>query len=583
MSYQYENLLSEAKKILNDSRIIIDSIINKRIQCSDSSLVNHIDNIDRILNNISYYDEVRHTKKRKKLQNANDNEANSSLNNNISNFNWKVQKKISKINSLPDEVLIKIFKYVNYYNELSDCVLVCKKWKLLGTPILYETPAIYSLDSWTKLKCAIDFSSKPIKQYLGSLIKNLNFIRLETNNTRSVESLVIYLAKLCPDVETINLSSITLDGAAIRRIIDKFPKLEFIDISINLLTEKIINKTLAPHIHKIKSLHIENDLLSNQDLISDEEFKAFTVKAKQLEEIQFDFFMSHLTVEGFNDAIDQIPNLTSVGIVTEDSLNFDDELMFSVKFINDYIVNHGEKLTKLFFGGSTILENTLNLVAENCPNLETFGIELPSRFATLDQNEEEVNHDIPLCYNAFLKIASKCVKIKYLEIDRLRSEEVDTSYCDRVMNEFLINCKDLSVLLIRESTLSPTVLETLNEYCKEKLEILEISTVDHFVNFENFPDVMQQVINNCKKLRILSLPAEDNTEYNLPEDLCLYEETSELLSVWNIKKQLPYYRYYANMNSQIDIDELNETNEDIENTQAIVHRNVVPRIAVIRS
>jgi len=37
------------------------------------------------------------------------------------------------------------------------------------------------------------------------------------------------------------------------------------------------------------------------------------------------------------------------------------------------------------------------------------------------------------------------------------------------------------------------------------------------------------------------------------------------------------------MNSQIDIDELNETNEDIENTQAIVHRNVVPRIAVIRS
>jgi len=52
------------------------------------------------------------------------------------------------------------------------------------------------------------------------------------------------------------------------------------------------------------------------------------------------------------------------------------------------------------------------------------------------------------------------------------------------MNEFLINCKDLSVLLIRESTLSPTVLETLNEYCKEKLEILEISTVDHFVNFE---------------------------------------------------------------------------------------------------
>jgi len=399
-----------------------------------------------------------------------------------------------------------------------------------------------------------------------------------------VESLVIYLAKLCPNVETINLSSITLDGAVIRKIIEKFPKLQYIEISINLLTEKIINKTLAPYIHKIKSLHIENDLLSNQDLISDEEFKALTIRAKQLEEIQFDFFMSHLTVEGFNEAINQIPNLTGVGIVTEDSLNFDDELMFSVKFINDYIENRGENLTKLFFGGSTILENTLNLVAENCPNLETFGIELPSRFATLDQNdEEEIDHDIPLCYDAFLKIASKCTKIKYLEIDRLRSEEVNTSYCDKVMNEFLINCKDLTVLLIRESTLSPVVLETLKENCKEKLEILEISTVDHFVNFDNFPDVMQQVINNCKKLRILSLPAEDNTEYNLPEDLCLYEETNDLLSVWNIKKQLPYYRYYANMNSQIDVNELNEANENDDNSQTVIHRNVVPRIAVIRS
>jgi len=55
---------------------------------------------------------------------------------------------------------------------------------------------------------------------------------------------------------------------------------------------------------------------------------------------------------------------------------------------------------------------------------------------------------------------------------------------------------------------------------------------------------MQQVINNCKKLRILSLPAEDNTEYNLPEDLCLYEETSELLSVWNIKKQVYIYCFF---------------------------------------
>eukprot|EP00833_Pecoramyces_ruminatium_P015171 jgi/Orpsp1_1/1189203/evm.model.d7180000070273.1 len=377
MSYQYENLLSEASKILSDSKIIIDSIINKRIHSSDVSLPNHIKTIDNFINNINYYEKIRHNKKRIKLQNE-QNKAISSTNNGGVNTNTESQNSISKINTLPDEVLIKIFKNINFYNELSDCVLVCKKWKLLATPILYQTPAIFSLDSWTKLKCAIDFSSKPIKQYLGSLIKNLNFIRLETNNTRSVESLVIYLAKLCPNVETINLSSITLDGAVIRKIIEKFPKLQYIEISINLLTEKIINKTLAPYIHKIKSLHIENDLLSNQDLISDEEFKALTIRAKQLEEIQFDFFMSHLTVEGFNEAINQIPNLTGVGIVTEDSLNFDDELMFSVKFINDYIENRGENLTKLFFGGSTILENTLNLVAENCPNLETFGIELPS-------------------------------------------------------------------------------------------------------------------------------------------------------------------------------------------------------------
>ena len=366
MSYQYENLLNEARKILNDSKFIIESIINNRIQNSDIALVNHLKSIDSVINNINYYEKVQHTNKRIKIQQEQGSSSTIS------------KKEEPKINALPDEVLIKIFKYINYYNELADCILVCKKWKLIATPILYHTPAIYSLDSWTKLKCAIDFSSKPIKQYLGSLIRNLNFVRLDTTNTRSVESLVIYLAKLCPNIETINLSAITLDGAVIRKIIDKFPNLQYIDIRINLLTENIINKVLAPCIHKIRSLHIENDLLSNQDLITDEEFKAFTVRAKQLEEIQFDFFMSHITVEGFNEAINEIPNLTGVGIVTEDSLNFDDELMFSVKFINDYVVNQGEKLTKLFFGGSTILENTLNLVAENCPNLETFGIELPS-------------------------------------------------------------------------------------------------------------------------------------------------------------------------------------------------------------
>jgi len=373
MSYQYENLLSEANKVLNDSKIIIESIINNRIQSSDASLVNHINSIDTVINNINYYEKALHTKKRIKIQHEQNDKASNS-NSSLTTSN----NKISKINSLPDEVLIKVFKYVNYYNELADSVLVCKKWKLLATPILYQTPAIYSLYSWTKLKCAIDFSSKPIKQYLGSLVKNLDFVRMETSNIRSIESLVIYLAKLCPNIETINLSSITLDGAVIRRIIEETPNLQYIDISINLLTEKIINETLAPYTHKIRSLHVENDLLSNQDFISDEEFKAFTSRAKQLEEIQFDFFMSHLTVEGFNEAISEIPNLTGVGIVTEDSLNFDDELMFSVKFINDYVINQGEKLTKLFFSGSTILENTIKLVAENCPNLETFGIELLS-------------------------------------------------------------------------------------------------------------------------------------------------------------------------------------------------------------
>jgi len=52
------------------------------------------------------------------------------------------------------------------------------------------------------------------------------------------------------------------------------------------------------------------------------------------------------------------------------------------------------------------------------------------------------------------------------------------------MKEFITNCKDLTVLLIRESTLSPTVLEAISEHCQEKLEILEISTVDNFVNFD---------------------------------------------------------------------------------------------------
>jgi len=52
------------------------------------------------------------------------------------------------------------------------------------------------------------------------------------------------------------------------------------------------------------------------------------------------------------------------------------------------------------------------------------------------------------------------------------------------MNEFLINCKDLTVLFVRESTLSPVVLETLSEHCREKLEILEVSTIDNFVNFD---------------------------------------------------------------------------------------------------
>jgi len=37
------------------------------------------------------------------------------------------------------------------------------------------------------------------------------------------------------------------------------------------------------------------------------------------------------------------------------------------------------------------------------------------------------------------------------------------------------------------------------------------------------------------------------------------------------------------MNSQIDAEELDEMNGDDENAQTIVHRNVAPRIAVIRT
>jgi len=48
---------------------------------------------------------------------------------------------------------------------------------------------------------------------------------------------------------------------------------------------------------------------------------------------------------------------------------------------------------------------------------------------------------------------------------------------------------------------------------------------------------MQRVITNCKALRILTLPSEDNTEYNLPENLCLYEE-NDVISIWNMKKQV---------------------------------------------
>jgi len=36
------------------------------------------------------------------------------------------------------------------------------------------------------------------------------------------------------------------------------------------------------------------------------------------------------------------------------------------------------------------------------------------------------------------------------------------------------------------------------------------------------------------------------------------------------------------MNSQINVEDLDEMNGDDENAQTIVHRNVVPRIAVIR-
>lgn len=184
--------------------------------------------------------------------------------------------------NLPEEIMIKIFRYINNKSDISSCNMTCKYWHVISIPQLWKNITFYSINEiqiYQELindtQIIIPYQSKPSNlQNLyrkQTITRNIDFSELKELE-RMDTVLGTLLTKLSVvigiQLETLNLSFCKgVKNFELHKMLPYLTNLRKLNLKCGGLTD-IILKKIAKHCRKLEKLFLAwNMMITNFGIV----------------------------------------------------------------------------------------------------------------------------------------------------------------------------------------------------------------------------------------------------------------------------------------------------------------------------
>lgn len=312
------------------------------------------------------------------------------------------------INTLPVELLVKILLDVDIKTTVLSLIKVCPRWSKL----ILENIKV------------IDFNHKLITTDWLNIFNNEcpKVTRIELEGCLIITNdEICWIASKCPNLSYLNITdNENISAFGINSIIKFCPHIIYIDL---FYCPKITSVSINAIIQKYPNL-IHLDIGSNRDHINIDDIKPF--RLEKLKSLHMGSSSFWLTYDIFKLIILGCPNIINIDL----------------------------------YQCSSITDEWLKLISENCPCLKTINLQ------DCDDDDEEENENIS--DEGMKAIADKCINLK----DITFSENHTVSYD---MLDSLKDCSNLNTLYINNCcNVTDNCLNLFKDYFRN-LKTLDIS------------------------------------------------------------------------------------------------------------
>jgi hypothetical protein len=188
---------------------------------------------------------------------ANEGNAESSLETTESQEQNDSHRLQAGIMNLPPEVLLSIFSNLSIKNLCVSVAPVCRRWAILSKdPRLWKDLTLNSNAVSTKRVC-------------GFLQRSPKLRRLTLCYRRDTDTILEHLLMENRPVERIEIRSCTgsrqnteVQGDTLAKIVEKFPKLHYLAISETVVTGSSFYRAIGKHHDRFKSLIMDRELVN---------------------------------------------------------------------------------------------------------------------------------------------------------------------------------------------------------------------------------------------------------------------------------------------------------------------------------